>query len=106
MIKDNFIPFWNSFQPLRLFYIGPNLGDPAVSPQDDTIFYSPVTGTFTHNPKNAQKSSKNFKPSIYNAVSTGTNFALYVSISCVRFARYCGKMSFSVRWILGLKQIF
>ena len=46
--------------------------------------------------KNAQKTSKNFKPSIHIGVNTGTNFAknitLYVSIGCVRLARYCGKL--------------
>ena len=46
--------------------------------------------------KNAQKRSKNFKPSIHNVVSTGTNFsknvAFCVPIGCVRFASYCGKM--------------
>ena len=46
--------------------------------------------------KNAQKSSKTFKPSIHNVVSTGTNFAKIwltdVPTGCVRFARYCGKV--------------
>ena len=46
--------------------------------------------------KNAQKSSINFKRTIHNVVSTGTNFAKIwlsdVPIGCVRFARYCGKM--------------
>ena len=49
-----------------------------------------------HTHKNAQKISKNFKPSIHNVVSTGTNFAknvaFYVPIGCVGFARYCGKI--------------
>ena len=64
-----------------------------------TVRKKMATGTFTHNKenhKNAQKSSKNFKPSIHNVVSTGTNFAKIclsdVPIGCVRFARYCGKM--------------
>ena len=47
--------------------------------------------------KTQRKSSKNFKPSINNVDSTGTNFtkknlAFYVPIGCVRFARYCGKI--------------
>ena len=45
--------------------------------------------------KNAEKRSKNFKPSIHN-VSTGTNVtknaAFFVPIGSVRFKRYCGKM--------------
>ena len=46
--------------------------------------------------KNTEKSSKNFKPSIHNATSTGTNFAenmtFYLLKGYVRFARYCVKM--------------
>ena len=46
--------------------------------------------------KNTHKSSKNFKPSVNNVVSTRMNFAknmpFYVPIGCARFARYCGKM--------------
>ena len=46
--------------------------------------------------KNAQKCSKNSKPSIDKVVSTGTNFAkkakkenaFFVRICCVRFSRY------------------
>ena len=58
--------------------------------------------------KNAKKSSKTFKLSIHNVVSTGTNLcknmAFYVPTGFVRFARYCGNMyshhlRFSVRWI-------
>ena len=46
--------------------------------------------------KNVQKSSKLFKPSIHNVVSTGINFtkiwfSLYFK-RCVKFAWYCGKM--------------
>ena len=46
--------------------------------------------------KNAQKSSKNSKPSIHKVVSTETNFAkkmaFLVPTGCVRLASYCGKM--------------
>jgi len=46
--------------------------------------------------KRKEKFSKNFKLSIHNVASTGTNveksMAFYVAIGCIRFARYCGKM--------------
>ena len=44
-------------------------------------------GTFNHNsnPKNAQKSSINLKPSIHNVVSTGKNFVknLACCVTCL-----------------------
>ena len=61
-----------------------------------------ATGTFTHvyprtAHKNAQKSSKNFKPRINNVVGTGTNFAIKIwlplYLSAVRLTSpYRGKM--------------
>lgn len=46
--------------------------------------------------KNAQKTSKTFKPSLDNVVSKETNFAkiigFYLPVSCVRLAGYSGKM--------------
>ena len=52
---------------------------------ESTVLKKMATGTFTHNivsvqkiktaHNNAQKSSKNFKPSVHNVFSTGTNYA-------------------------------
>ena len=57
---------------------------------------SKCTKTFNNVHKNIQKSSKIFKPSIHNVISTGTNIAkIWLSLyfmDCVRFAWYCGKL--------------
>ena len=64
--------------------------------------------------KNAQKSSKNFKPSIHNVVGFRSNFAdkcgLFVCLLAVfMFTRYCDKMYnghlFSYEGLVGYKSM-
>ena len=43
-------------------------------------------------PKNAQKSSKNFKASIHDVVRKRRKYGFAFAYCYARFARYCGKM--------------